>query len=100
LQLYISAPGKTMNKPAKELKAFAKTKLLQPGESQTIQLTVRESDLASFDEKSSQWVVEAGAYTGQFGSSSRDIRQNVSFNVSKDKVVEKTHDVLKPKNQR
>ena len=57
VQLYISAPEKTMNKPAKELKAFAKTKLLQPGESQTIQLTVPKSDLSSFDEKNSQWVL-------------------------------------------
>jgi len=94
VQLYISAPGKTMNKPAKELKAFAKTKLLQPGESQTIQLTVPKSELASFDEKNSQWVVESGAYTGLFGSSSRDIRQTVNFNVPKDEVVEKTHNAL------
>ena len=82
VELYISAPGKSMSKPAKELKAFAKTKLLQPGESQTIQLVVPEADLASYDETLNQWVVEPGNYTGQFGSSSNDIRQRVNFNIS------------------
>jgi len=95
VELYISAPGKSMNKPAKELKAFAKTKLLQPDESQTILLTVPQSDLASYDETNSQWVVEPGKYTGLLGSSSGDIRQSVNFNIPDEKVVEKTHNVMK-----
>jgi len=97
VELYVSAPGKSMNKPAKELKAYAKTKLLQPGESEIIQMTVPQADLASFDEANSQWVVEQGNYTGQIGSSSRDIRQRVNFNISNGTVVEKTHNVLNPK---
>ena len=80
VQLYIAAPGTTMKKPVKELKAFAKTKRLQPGESQTVQWTVAKEDLASYDEKTGQWTVEAGDYTGLIGSSSRDIRQTVNFN--------------------
>jgi len=82
VELYVSAPGESMNKPAKELKAFAKTKLLQPGESQMIQLIVSKEDLASYNETNAQWVVESGNYTGKIGSSSRDIRQTVNFNVS------------------
>jgi len=97
VELYVSAPGKSMNKPAKELKAFAKTKLLQPGESQTMQLIVPQEDLASYDEKDNQWVIEPGNYTGQIGSSSGDIRQSVSFNIPTETVVEKTHNVLNPK---
>ncbi|MCL1933755.1 MAG: glycoside hydrolase family 3 C-terminal domain-containing protein [Candidatus Azobacteroides sp.] len=97
VQLYISAPGKSMNKPVKELKAFVKTKLLQPGEFQTIQLTVSQNDLASYDSKSSQWMVEPGDYIGQIGSSSGDIRQSVNFNIPKESVVEKTYNVLNPK---
>jgi beta-glucosidase len=89
VQLYVSAPGKSMNKPAKELKAFVKTKLLQPGESQTIQLKLTPDALASFDETNSQWVVEPGDYTGQIGSSSKDIKQSVNFNIPKEIVVEK-----------
>lgn len=94
VQLYIAAPGQSMNKAAKELKAFAKTKFLQPGESQTVQLIVPQEDLASFDGKNSQWIVESGDYSGQIGSSSRDIRQNIRFNLPKEVVVKKTHNVL------
>jgi len=82
VELYVSAPGKSMKKPVKELKAFAKTKLLQPGESQIIQLTVSQKDLASYDETNGKWVVESGNYHGQIGSSSRDIRQTVNFKIS------------------
>lgn len=56
------------------LKAFAKTRELQPGESQTIKLTVNNSDLASYDQASNAWVVEAGEYSFFLGASSRDIR--------------------------
>ena len=79
VQLYVAAPGKSMKKPVKELKAFTKTKLLLPGESQTVQLTITKEDLTSYDEKSDQWVFEPGEYTGLFGSSSGDIRQRVNF---------------------
>lgn len=74
VQLYVSAPGKDMPKPVQELKAFAKTRLLQPGESETIQLTVNADELASFSEDASAWVRENGVYEFRLGASSRDIR--------------------------
>ena len=74
VQLYVSAPESRLDKPAKELKAFAKTGKLAPGESQVLTFTFPTSDLASFDEHASAWKVDAGTYTFQFGASSRDIR--------------------------
>jgi beta-glucosidase len=75
VQLYVTAPeNKLLDKPAKELKAFAKTGKLAPGESQVLTLTFPTSELASFDEKASAWKVDAGTYTFLFGASSRDIR--------------------------
>ncbi|MBR3388542.1 MAG: glycoside hydrolase family 3 C-terminal domain-containing protein [Bacteroidales bacterium] len=74
VQLYVSAPAGTLDKPVKELKAYAKTKELAPGESQELTLTFPTSELASFDEAASAWKVDAGTYTFQFGASSRDIR--------------------------
>jgi beta-glucosidase len=97
VQLYVTAPGKSMNKPAKELKAFTKTKLLQPGETQIVQSKLTPDMLASFDEANSRWTVESGDYVGQIGASSRDVKHSVSFSISKEITVGKAHDVMKPK---
>ncbi|MBL8140042.1 MAG: glycoside hydrolase family 3 C-terminal domain-containing protein [Acidobacteria bacterium] len=79
VQLYVSAPGTSMPKPAVELKGFAKTRTLAPGESQTLSFALAARDLASFDEASSSWAVEAGTYTVKVGASSEDIRQTATF---------------------
>ena len=74
VQLYVSAPAGSLDKPVKELKAYGKTARLLPGESQEITLSFPTSELASFDEEKSAWVVDEGTYVFQFGASSRDIR--------------------------
>ena len=78
----------------KELKAFAKTKNLKPGESETITLNVKAADLASFDETASAWVVAEGEYQFLVGASSADIKATLPANVKA--VTIKAHDVLKP----
>jgi beta-glucosidase len=83
VQLYLSAPGKSMPKPAIELKGFAKTKSLAPGESQVVTFKLVPQDLASFDEESSAWQAEAGSYTVKIGASSEDIRQTATFTKTK-----------------
>jgi beta-glucosidase len=87
VQLYVSAPGKSATKPALELKAFGKTKLLKPGESQTLSFTLQARDLASFDAASSSWVAEAGSYTVKVGASSEDIRQTATFAKAKEEKI-------------
>ncbi len=79
VQLYVSAPGKTLPKPALELRGFAKTRTLKPGESQPLAFTLTARDLASFDEAARAWVAEAGTYTVKLGASSEDIRQAATF---------------------
>ncbi len=78
-ELYISAPKSDIDKPACELKAFAKTKLLQPEESEVLTLKFAATDLASFHENSNCWVADAGVYKVLIGSSVSDIRQTLSF---------------------
>jgi beta-glucosidase len=96
VQLYISAPPGKLNKPNEELKGFAKTGLLKPGQSETLIFTIHPSDLASFDTKRSSWVADAGKYTIKVGASSVDIKQTGGFNLSNELVVEKCHNVLAP----
>jgi len=89
VQLYLSAPSKTIDKPKEELKAFGKTKELKPGESETLTLTLSQKDLASFLESKSTWVAEAGTYKVLVGASSLDIKKTASFKVEKEITVEK-----------
>jgi beta-glucosidase len=96
VQLYISAPTNRLKKPREELKAFAKTKLLKPGESQTITFEITSKDLASFDPANSSWIAEAGTYSLNIASSSADIKASRKFELSKDVVVEKSQKLLAP----
>ena len=93
-QVYVQAPNGKLEKPVQELKAFAKTRELQPGESQTLQMKIPVRDLASFDEAGSQWITEAGTYTFRIGSSSRDIKCTTSLKLSE--YTEKTNNALAP----
>lgn len=94
VQLYVAAPNSAqMDKPEKELKAFAKTKTLEPGETATVTLTVNAADLASYDEASSSWVVDAGTYKFLVGASSRDIKAALDADVAAS--AKKTNDILK-----
>jgi beta-glucosidase len=87
VQLYLSAPGKSEPKPALELKGFAKTRLLKPGDSETLTFTLTPLDLASFDEAKGAWRAEAGTYTVKVGASSADIRQTATFTRTNDQTV-------------
>lgn len=62
-QIYVSAPKGTLDKPLRELRAFGKTRLLQPGESQTLTMFIPDRDLSSFSIDRSAWVTDAGTYT-------------------------------------
>ncbi|WP_288879983.1 glycoside hydrolase family 3 C-terminal domain-containing protein [uncultured Bacteroides sp.] len=94
VQLYVSAPDAAdADKPEKELKAFAKTKELKPGEAVVVTLKVNADDLASYDEAASAWVVTPGNYKFLVGASSRDIRATLEAEVAS--ATQKTNDILK-----
>jgi beta-glucosidase len=99
VQLYLSAPAGKLYKPTLELKGFAKTRLLQPGESQTLRFEISPRNLASFDPASSSWVAGAGKYAVKIGASSRDIRLTASFDLDKELTVKKESIALAPKIQ-
>ena len=96
VEVYLSAPTRKLDKPILELKAFAKTNLLQPGQTQTMSFTLTANELASFNTAATAWIADAGKYTIQIGASSLDIKQTASFDLPGDIVVEKDHKVLAP----
>ena len=95
VELYVSAPAGGLDKPARELKAFAKTRELKPGESQTLTLKVSAYELASFNEAASAWEAAAGNYKVQFGASVDDIRSTAAFTLKKAQSWP-VHNVLAP----
>lgn len=96
VQLYVTAPKGVLDKPAKELRDFAKTRSLKPGESQQLNFTLGSKDLASFDDAKRAWVSEAGKYTVLVGASSRDIRGQAEFSLGSELIVEKVIAELSP----
>ena len=93
-QVYVTAPKGNIEKPVQELKAFAKTRELKPGESQTLTMTIDRRDLTSFDEAGSQWLGEAGSYTFHIGNSSRNLPLSAMLKLSE--YTEKTTNALAP----
>ena len=94
-QVYINAPAGRLEKPTKELKAFAKTRELKPGESQTLNMVINVRELASFDEAGSQWLADAGTYNVLIGTNVADIRATTQFKLAKE-YTEKTTNALQP----
>ena len=95
VELFVAAPNsKKANKPEKELRNYAKTKLLQPGMTETITMTVTNEDLASFNEKTSSWKTDAGVYTFMICSSANDVEAKATAKVKA--WTKKVNNVMKP----
>jgi beta-glucosidase len=86
VQVYTSLPGGQVQRPQRELKAFASL-ALEAGESREVVLTVRRKDLAYWDVRIDGWVVEGGEYVVDVAASSRDIRSSVPVEIEADDVV-------------
>ena len=95
VELFVAAPNaKKLNKPAKELRNYAKTRLLMPGETETITMTLKTSDLASFSEEASAWKTDAGVYTFLICSSANDVEAQATAKVKA--WSQKVNNVMKP----
>lgn len=101
VQLYYSAPQGKLGKPARELAAYQKTKLLAPGEAQLVTLSFAVNDMASFDDlgkiQKSAFVLEAGPYTFHLGNSVRNTQKLAfEYSVGVDTVVLQSQSLLRP----
>lgn len=95
VQVYVSAPGLDMDKPAKELKGFAKTRLLNGGETETVSITIPENSLASFNAADNTWVLENGTYQVRVAASAADIRYSLPIDIE-DRITEQCRPILQP----
>lgn len=96
VQLYLHAPEGELEKPEAELKAFAKTPVIEPGETVQVALSLHYDDLASFDETRSAWVAVPGTYEIRIGNSSANIALRSEVNLGKELVVRETSHALAP----
>jgi len=101
VQVYYSAPQGKLGKPARELAAFGKTRLLQPGETQTVTLSFQMKDMASYDDlgkvAKSAYVLEKGAYHFYVGTSVRDtVEAGYVMVLDEDLVVEQLSPKMVP----
>lgn len=77
-ELYVSAPQVSMKKPNKELRAFAKTSLLKPSQSETLTMTFAKSDLASYSNFDRKWILDKGEYKFIIAASADDIKATLT----------------------
>ncbi len=96
VQVYATAPSGKLEHPEKELKAFAKTRLLQPGERETLRFEISPRMLSSFDTDASAWVAEKGIYDLKIAVSSDTIVANGKFHLAKSQITEKVSKSLVP----
>jgi beta-glucosidase len=81
VQIYVRDAESQLERPAKELKAFASV-ALEPGEHKRVRLPLTRESLAYFDDRSNEWVAEAGEFEILVGASSQDIRARATFQLT------------------
>ena len=101
VQLYVEAPQGALGKPARELKAYEKTKELAPGEEDTLKFCVPKIAIASYDDSGctghkSCYVLEAGTYGVYIGSDVRTAVRSAEFSVEETTVTEQLEEAMAP----
>ena len=99
--LYVSKPCGKLGKPARELIAFAKSRSLEPGESQELTLSVSEAQLASYDDSGitghkNAWVMEPGEYRFFLGGDVRSAEMIGSFTLEETRVIRQLREAAAP----
>ena len=90
VQIYASLPQTEVKKEYRRLVGYAKTKLLQPGEAETLRITVGQKELAYFSEEKQQWIVEKGTYGIWTGNSSVSLEYSSTVKVEQSVSLEDT----------
>ena len=96
VQLYVTKPETLQEQARMELAAFGKTGMLNPGESETLTLTVRTEALMTYDTAGSRWVTDKGDYTLSLGASVADIKATATVTYGELTVVQDVENRCEP----
>jgi beta-glucosidase-like glycosyl hydrolase len=88
VQVYVSAPQSGLDKPYQQLAGYAKTDSLAPGSSQVVTVAFDTTDLASYNEATAAYGLEAGDYLVRVGDSSRNTRVAAKLALAQNTVTE------------
>lgn len=97
IQIYSSSPQGSIDKPALELRAFGKTPVLAPDESTVLSFEFPVADIASYDEQSASFVLEAGVYKIFAGVNVTEIKEIFNFEIAESIVIKKVENLCVPK---
>ncbi|MFE3447102.1 glycoside hydrolase family 3 C-terminal domain-containing protein [Nocardia sp. NPDC059180] len=86
VQIYTALPDSAVSRPPRELKGHAVTAELEPGASELVSIVIDRADLAYWETRTDQWIVEGGTYQVMAGASSRDIRTTGTVEVAGDEL--------------
>ena len=94
--VYVGSPHGRLKKPVRTFAGFEKTRLLSPGESETLTFEIPANDFAVYDDKACAFVLEAGEYAVFAGGGIGEAEKIGSFMLAQEEIVEKTCSVLAP----
>lgn len=93
VQVYVSAPVGELEKEYRRLCGFAKTSTLAPGESENLTIRFSSYQMASYDDKAAEWILESGVYGIWVGNSLADSKLEALLTLSEKKVLAKVKNI-------
>lgn len=96
IQVYATAPKGEIDKPAVELRGYAKTKLLAPEEECILTITFKVDEMASYDEARAAYVLESGDYIITAGNNIRNREQVLIYNLHETRITQQLTNYCKP----
>lgn len=95
VEVYFSSPEDSdIDMAFQELAGYAKTDVIEPGESQTVTVTFATEDLSSYHEEQAAYIIEDGDYTIRVGNSSRNTVEAATITVDEDVLTEQCQNLL------
>ncbi len=95
VQIYVKIPDGKLEQPSLRLIGFEKTKELEPGESQELEITVTKEQLSSYDEERASWIMEQGTYVFYAGNCVKELSVCGELRVETEQVLKVSENLMK-----